>query len=108
MWRSMVPTTTSTRQVSATSTVGRVTGEVDSHMFRQRALEEARRTRGLILEVAVRADYMLGEALSSYLGADEDRRLLLTADVMWRVPVELEWWSSTERSGSASRSGRAE
>ena len=79
----------STRQVSATSTVGRVTSEVDSHKLREQAQEEARRTRGLILEVAVRADYILGEALSSYLGADEDRRLLLTADVMWRVPVEL-------------------
>jgi hypothetical protein len=58
-------------------------------LARQRALENARQTRAPILELAVRAEYILGEALAYHLAADDEAAAVLQEHFMWRVPIEV-------------------
>jgi hypothetical protein len=56
---------------------------------KQRALESARRSRAAILELAVRAEYLLGEALANDLAANEEATATLQEHMTWRVPIEV-------------------
>ncbi len=58
-------------------------------LARQRALENARQTRAPILELAVRAEYILGEALAYHLAADDEAAAVLQEHIMWRMPIEV-------------------
>lgn len=51
--------------------------EIQGRVARQRALESARRSRAAILELAVRAEYVLGEALANDLAAGEEAAAVL-------------------------------
>jgi hypothetical protein len=61
--------------------------ELASQSARQRALNVARESRAPILELAVRAEYLLGQALANHLAADEEAVAVLQEHVMWRVPI---------------------
>lgn len=63
--------------------------EQNGHAARRRALERARRSRAAILEVAVRAEYLLGEALAHELAAHEEALAILQEHAMWRIPIEV-------------------
>jgi hypothetical protein len=63
--------------------------ELQGHAAKRRALESARQNRAAILELAVRAEYVLGEALAYYLAADEGPAAILQEHMMWRVPIEV-------------------
>jgi hypothetical protein len=63
--------------------------ELQGVAARRRALEKARQTRAPILELATRAEYVLGEALAHHLAADEEAVAVLQEQIMWRVPVEV-------------------
>ena len=70
--------------------------EQDRHVARRLALENARRTRGSILELAVRAEYLLGEALAHQLANEERGIAVLQEHMMWRVPIEVKLKLLTE------------
>ena len=63
--------------------------EQQGQVARQRALESARRNRAPILELAVRAEYLLGEALAHHLAANEEAAAVLQEHMTWRVPIEV-------------------
>lgn len=63
--------------------------ELQGHVARRRALESARRSRAAILELAVRAEYVLGEALANDLAANEEAAAVLQEHMTWRVPIEV-------------------
>jgi hypothetical protein len=63
--------------------------ELQGHVARRRALESARRSRAAILELAVRAEYVLGEALANGLAANEEAAAVLQEHMTWRVPIEV-------------------
>jgi len=63
--------------------------ELQGHDARRRALESARQSRAAIVELAVRAEYVLGEALAHALAADEAAAAVLQEHIVWRVPIEL-------------------
>ena len=63
--------------------------EQEGRAARRRALETARRSRAAILELAVRAEYLLGEALGHDLAIDRVAAAVLQEHMMWRVPIEV-------------------
>ena len=63
--------------------------EQQSQAARRRALERARRNRAAILELAVRAEYLLGEALAHSLAANEEAAAVLQEHMTWRIPIEI-------------------
>ena len=63
--------------------------EQQGQAARRRALESARRSRAAILELAVRAEYLLGEALAHDLAVNEKAAAVLQEHMTWRVPIEV-------------------
>ncbi len=66
-----------------------MTEPIQGREARQRALESARRSRAAILELAVRAEYLLGEALAHDLAANDGAAAVLQEHMTWRVPIEV-------------------
>jgi hypothetical protein len=56
---------------------------------RRQALQDARRSRAAILELAVRAEYLLDEALSNSFATNERAAVVLQEHMLWRVPIEV-------------------